>query len=159
MRPLVLSLIVSVGFLVVSTRAIRRKHLREQAAILWIAVSIVMVFLSATLPLHLLNSFARLVGIAYPPDLILLLAVLFLVVLVFHQSLALARLNERHTSLVQEIGILSAVHPAESPHENAPGLDAPHAQSAVVTDLSRRASTMPLRVTGAHEPPAKGPTR
>lgn len=117
MRSTVLSLVVSVGFLVVSTLAIRRQHLREQAAILWLAVSLVMVLVSATLPLHLLDHFASVVGIAYPPDLILLLAVLFLVVLVFHQSLAIARLNERHKSLVQEIGILGAVPPARSSAE------------------------------------------
>jgi len=122
MRSTVLSLVVSIGFLVVSTRAIRRQHLREQAAILWLAVSLVMVFLSATLPLHLLDHFASVVGIAYPPDLILLLAVLFLVVLVFHQSLAIAKLNERHKSLVQEIGILGAGPPSDAtPERTGPG--------------------------------------
>jgi hypothetical protein len=110
-RAFVLSLVVSVGFFAVAIRAIRRQHLREQAAVLWVAVSAVMVFLSATLPLHLLDHIARLVGIAYPPDLILLLAVLFLVVLVFHQSLALARLREQHTTLVQEFAIRTAEKP------------------------------------------------
>ena len=121
MKAFALSLVVSIGFLLLSVRAVRRRVLREQAALLWLAVSLVMVFVSATLPLHLLDRMAELVGIAYAPDLILLLAVLFLVVLVFHLSLSLARLHEKHTALVQEFGILTATKVADdhdTPHES-----------------------------------------
>ena len=113
MKAFILALVVSTGFLVLSIRAMRRGELREHAAVLWLAVSLVMVFVSATLPLHLLDRMARLVGIAYAPDLILLLAVLFLVALVFQLSLSLARLNEKHTALVQEFGILNATRAPE----------------------------------------------
>jgi hypothetical protein len=115
MKAFVLSLVVSSGFLLLSVRAVRRRVLREQAALLWLGVSLAMVFVSATLPLHLLDRMAALVGIAYAPDLVLLLAVLFLVVLVFHLSLSLARLHEKHTTLVQEFGILTATPPADEP--------------------------------------------
>jgi hypothetical protein len=113
MKAFILSMVVSTGFLLLSLRAVRRRVLREQSALLWLGVSLVMVFVSATLPLHLLDRMAALVGIAYAPDLILLLAVLFLVVLVFHLSLSLARLHEKHTTLVQEFGVLTATAPAE----------------------------------------------
>jgi hypothetical protein len=111
MRAFALSMILSLGFLALSVVAMRRQRLREQAALLWLSVSLVMVFVSATLPLHLLDRVAHLVGIAYPPDLVLLLAVLFLIVLVFHLSLSLDRLSTRQTALVQEIGLLTAVTP------------------------------------------------
>jgi hypothetical protein len=74
-------------------------------------VSFVMVFVSATLPLNLLGHVSRFVGIDYPPDFILLLAVLFLVMLVFHLSLSLDRLSAKQTALVQEIGLLTAPPP------------------------------------------------
>jgi hypothetical protein len=77
-----------------------------------------MVFFSATLPLHLLNWLASQVGIAYPPDLLLVLGVLFLVLLVFQLSVSLARLNDKHTALVQEFGILTAHEPGD--REQAP---------------------------------------
>lgn len=108
MRAFGLSLVISLGFLGMSIHAIRRRLLREQAAVLWLAVSLVMVLLSVTLPVHLLDRISHLVGIAYPPDFLLLLAVLFLVALVFQLSLSLARLNQKHTTLVQEFGILTA---------------------------------------------------
>lgn len=125
MRAFVLSLVVSLGFLGVSVGAVRRRALREQAAVLWLGVSLAMVLLSATLPAHLLDRVAHLVGIAYPPDLVLLLAVLFLVVLVFHLSLSLARLNQKHTVLVQEFGILTATRSPQDTGEGGGGHDLP----------------------------------
>ena len=112
-RACVMATVVSVGFFVLVVRAVRRRRLGEQAALLWLCVSAAMVVLSATLPLHVLDRLSNLVGIAYPPDLLLLLAVLFLVALLFHQTLSLAKLQARHTTLVQELGILTAVaaHP------------------------------------------------
>jgi hypothetical protein len=111
MKAIVLSLVLSVGFLVVSVVAMRRQQLREQAALLWLSVSLVMVLVSATLPIHLLDRVSHLVGIAYPPDLVLLLAVLFLMVLVFHLSLSLARLSAKQIALVQEIGLMTTMTP------------------------------------------------
>jgi hypothetical protein len=110
-RAFALSMVLSVGFLFVSVIAMRRQRLREQAALLWLFVSFVMVFVSATLPIHLLDRVAHLVGIAYPPDLVLLLAVLFLMVLAFHLSLSLARLSAKQIALVQEIGLMTARRP------------------------------------------------
>jgi hypothetical protein len=108
MTATIFSLVISLGFLGILLRSMQRQHLRERTALLWLTVGLAMVLFSATLPLHLLNGAAKLVGIAYPPELILLLAILFLVVLVFHLSVGLARLSERQTRLVQELGILTA---------------------------------------------------
>ena len=111
MRLFALSMVVSLGFLVLSLAAIRTRRLHEQAAVLWLLVSVLMVFLSATLPLHLLDRVAHFVGIAYPPDLLLLLAVLFLVLLVFQLSVSLSRLWSKYTTLVQEVAIERALPP------------------------------------------------
>jgi hypothetical protein len=126
-RAIVLSLVLSIGFLVVSVIAMRRQRLREQAALLWLLVSLVMVFVSATLPIHLLDRVSHLVGIAYAPDLVLLLAVLFLMVLVFHLTLSLARLSAKQIALVQEIGLMTAMTPASLGAETDPGGDDPPA--------------------------------
>jgi hypothetical protein len=119
-RAIVLALVLSIGFLVLTLNAIRRQQLREQQAVLWLTVSLVMVFLSATLPLHILDDVAHLVGIAYPPDLILLLGVLFLFLLVFHLSTSLTKLAERNTTLVQEIGLLKTQQPSPPPAPSVP---------------------------------------
>lgn len=108
MRAFVFAMLVSLSFLGVSIMAVRRGALREQAAVLWLLVGCAMVFVSATLPLHLLNRAAAFVGIAYAPDLLLLVAVVFLVVLVFQLSITVARLHEDHRTLVEEFGVAMA---------------------------------------------------
>jgi hypothetical protein len=124
-KAIVLSLVLSLGFLVVSVVAMRRQQLREQAALLWLLVSLVMVLVSATLPTHLLDRVSHLVGIAYAPDLVLLLAVLFLMVLVFHLSLSLARLSAKQIALVQEVGLMTAMTPSALGTETHEATDEP----------------------------------
>lgn len=106
MRAFVLSLAISLGFLAVIVVAIRRRALRDQMALLWLAVSTIMLALSLTLPFHLLDRLAHLVGVAYGSDLVLVAAVIFLVLLVLQLSVAVARLSARTTRLAQDVGML-----------------------------------------------------
>jgi hypothetical protein len=129
-KAIILSMVLSVGFLVVSVVAMRRQQLREQAALLWLLVSLVMVFVSATLPTHLLDRVSHFVGIAYAPDLILLLAVLFLMVLVFHLTLSLARLSAKQIALVQEIGLMTTMSPSALGTGDGDGDQSPEAPRA-----------------------------
>ncbi len=99
----------------------RRQRLREHTALLWLLVSVVMVFVSVTLPTGLLNRVSDLVGIAYSPAFVLLLAVLFLLVLVFQLSLSVDRLSAKQTALVQEIGLLTAMSPPSRDAQGEPG--------------------------------------
>ena len=102
MRLFVLAMIISLSFLAFSVVAIRRHRLRDQAAVLWLLVSLVLVCCSVALPLGLLNRVARVVGIRYASDLLLVLAVILLVMLVFHLSISLAALRKTQTRLVQD---------------------------------------------------------
>lgn len=113
MRATILTLTLSIGFLLLSLSAIRKQRLHGKQAVLWLFVSLSMVFLSATLPLHFLDYVSHFMGIAYPPNLILLLGVLFLFLLVFQLSTTAARLAETNTALVQEIGLLKTQFPVE----------------------------------------------
>lgn len=108
MRAFVFAMLISLGFLTMSAMAVRRGALREQGALLWLLVGCAMVFISATLPLRLLNRVASFVGIAYAPDLLLVVAVVFLVVLVFQLSITVARLRQDHRTLVEEFGVAMA---------------------------------------------------
>ena len=139
MRLFGLSLAVSIGFLALSVRAIRRHRLSEHTGMLWLGVSLIMVFLSATLPFHLLDRAARFVGIAYPPDLILLIAVLFLFAFTFQLSIGQARLSEKNTKLAQEMGILSSAPPR--PPDAAEVAPAPGAEGPETLEGERQAPT------------------
>jgi hypothetical protein len=117
MRLFILAMIVSLSFLAFSLAAIRRHRLTDQAALLWLLVSLVLVGCSLALPLGLLNRISNVVGIRYASDLLLVLAVVFLVMLVFHLSVSLAAVKKTQTRLVQELAILQT--PAPPSHEEA----------------------------------------
>jgi hypothetical protein len=130
MKAFILSITLSMAFLIGSVLAMRRYRLREYTALLWLLVSVVMVLVSLALPNHILDHVSKLVGIAYSPALVLLVTVLFLLGLVFHLSLSLDRLSAKQTVLIQEIGLLtvrepdvsapgSGEHEAEDPMANA----------------------------------------
>jgi hypothetical protein len=119
MKTTILSLAISLGFLITSVRAMRRNHLGEHIALMWLSVSLVMVVLSATLPFHLVDWLSKQVGIAYPPAMILLLAVVFLLLLVFQLSLSLSQMATKQTRLVQELALLTVPGPTEMPGDAA----------------------------------------
>ena len=113
-KAFILAMVISLGFLILLVTAIRRRRLRDQVAVLWLAVSIVMVFCSVALPFSLLDRIAHAVGVAYGSDLLLLLAVIFLVVLVFNLSVNLASMKETQTVLVQQIALMRVPAPGEA---------------------------------------------
>ncbi len=123
MKAFALSTLMSIGFLTLSVIYMRRQRLREQTALLWLSVTLVMVIVSTTLPTHILDRVSLLVGIAYPPAFLLLLAVLFLLFLVFHLSLSLDRLSRKQTTLIQELGLLTASEQRSSETESAGDAD------------------------------------
>jgi hypothetical protein len=101
-------LVVSLCFTALTVRAMRRSMLREQIAILWIVVSVLMVGISLTFPFHLLDHLARAIGIKYGSDLVFFAALVFMVVLAFQMSVTITRLNARTTRLAQELALLTA---------------------------------------------------
>lgn len=115
MKTFVLSMALSIAFLIGSIFAMRRQRLREQTALLWFFVSLAIVILSVTLPTHLLDRVSLAVGISYGPAFVFLLAVLFLMVLVFHLSVRLDRLRANQTAIVQSIALLTTPAPSSSP--------------------------------------------
>jgi hypothetical protein len=119
MKITILSLAISLGFLITSVRAMRRNHLREHIALLWLLVSLMMVVLSATFPFHFVDWLSKKVGIAYPPAFILLLAVVFLLLLVFQLSVSLSQMATKQTRLVQELALLNVPGPTETPGTTA----------------------------------------
>ncbi len=100
--------LISVVFLTVTIRAIRKKQLTEALAILWLLVSLAIVVLSALLPVGGLTAVAHFFGIAYPPDMVLVFGMLFLVLFAFQLSVAMSRISSRQKRLVQELALLRA---------------------------------------------------
>jgi hypothetical protein len=83
---------------------IRRHRLQERYALLWIAAGVVMLVLSIWR--KALDSFSNLIGVAYPPSALFMVAGLFVFVVLLHYSTVLSRLSEQNKTLAQRLALL-----------------------------------------------------
>jgi hypothetical protein len=93
-----------VGVLAVIIELIRRHRLQERYALLWIVTGGVMLFFA--LWRSALDRFAELVGVAYPPSALFMVAGLFVFVVLLHFSMVLSKLSEQNKTLAQQIALL-----------------------------------------------------
>ncbi|HEX2907041.1 MAG TPA: DUF2304 domain-containing protein [Phototrophicaceae bacterium] len=83
---------------------VRRRKLREEYSLLWLATAVVLIVLSLSRPL--LDVLANLVGIFYPPSALFLVAVVFILVILLHFSTVLTRLAQENKETAQQIALL-----------------------------------------------------
>jgi hypothetical protein len=117
MKSFIFSIAISLGFLLLTLRAIRRKKLQEHQSVIWILVALGLVILSLMLPFDVIGSISHFFGIAYPPNLILLVSILFLIIFVFQLSISITKLTARQKELIQTIGLMSVQEAKEATTE------------------------------------------
>lgn len=98
------ALALSTGILVFVLWLVRERRLREKYAILWLCTSVFIIFL--TVSRRVLEVAALSVGILYPPSLLFLVGVLFLLLVTIGHSVALSRLSESNHHLAQQVALL-----------------------------------------------------
>lgn len=95
---------ISVIIFVIVIELIRRNHLKERYSLIWLATAIVLIIFSVWR--SLLDVIAGAIGIYYPPSLLFLLAIGFLILLLLNHSVAVSSLTKKNERLAQELGIL-----------------------------------------------------
>lgn len=95
---------VAVAICLVIFELVRRKHLMERYAILWLFAG--MTILVLALWQGLLTTLAHLVGIYYPPAALFAFAFLFVLVMLGHFSLTVSRLSDENKMLAQRLALL-----------------------------------------------------
>ena len=103
----IVAIIFSLGIFVGIIDLIRRGMLKEQYAILWLISAIVLLILSVWR--QLLDKIAYVLGVAYAPSLLFLVAFVFLLLIVLHFSVIISNLSEKNKRLSQEIAILKTI--------------------------------------------------
>ena len=96
-RTTLVGAIGSIGALLLVLELVRRRHLREEYALLWLATGAVLLLLSLSRPL--LDTLAELTGIFYPPSALFLVALLFVLAILLHFSIILTRLTQQNREL------------------------------------------------------------
>jgi len=108
LRIQLLSVVASGAMLLVVLELVRRRAFLERYAILWLFSGLVLLGLS--LWKDGLEEVANLVGIAYPPNALFLIAFGFVLVLLLHFSLAVSRLSDQTKVLAQRLALLEQRH-------------------------------------------------
>jgi hypothetical protein len=107
MTPLKVSIVAAIAaiiLLAVIFELIRSRRLQERYALLWLATGGVILFFS--LWRGALGRFADLVGIAYPPSALFVVASFFILVVLLHYSTVISELSERNLALAQRLALL-----------------------------------------------------
>ncbi|MGN6586327.1 MAG: DUF2304 domain-containing protein [Solirubrobacterales bacterium] len=89
---------------VVIFELIRRKHLMERYAILWLVLGVTILVLAAWK--GLLTSLSHAAGIYYPPAALFAVAFVFVLALLLHFSIVLSRLSDQNKILAQRLALL-----------------------------------------------------
>jgi len=108
-RIAVLSICASLAFLLCIVEMVRRRKLQEEYSILWLSGSMVVLVLSVKQAW--LNRIAAAVGIAYPPSLLFLVGILFIVMILIHFSITISKLKQVNKQIAQEIALLKSSLP------------------------------------------------
>lgn len=111
-RVTLFSICASAALLLYILEMVRRRKLREEYSILWLAGSVVILVLS--IKQDWLVGLAHAAGIAYPPSFLFLVGILFILLILIHFSIAISKLHQMNKKMAQEIALLkSALPPGE----------------------------------------------
>lgn len=103
-RISLISMLGSVGLLVLILELVRRKRLKEKYSLLWLFTALILLALSVSK--GLMDRLSTLMGIYYSPSAFFLLAFVFLMLITVQFSVVISRLSERNKSLAQEVALL-----------------------------------------------------
>ncbi len=103
-RAVLFTLGASVAALLLILELVRRRRLREGYSLLWLAIAAGMIVLAGWR--DLLHGLAAFVGVAYPPNLLFLLAVLSILTMLLYFSTVISRLTQENRELAQRFALL-----------------------------------------------------
>ena len=116
------AVLATLGLLILVFDLVRRRRLLERYALVWMAVTVLLLVLSAWA--GLLDRVADAIGISYPPSALFAAAFGFVIVLLLHFSVAVSRLTDQSKVLAQRVALLEhrlsrqeRVEPAKSEAE------------------------------------------
>jgi hypothetical protein len=142
LRIQILAIAASGALLLIVLELVRRKAFLERYALLWLLSAIVMLALSVWG--GALERLADLIGIAYPPNALFLVAFGFVLVLLLHFSLAVSKLSDQTKILAQRLALVEQEQRAQG-ERSAAGtgreLEAPRHEVERVAPVEARQRT------------------
>jgi hypothetical protein len=131
-RVQIVSIVFAVLVLVAVFELVRRRHLRERYALVWMAAALVLLVLAIWK--DLLTTISKAVGIYYPPNALFVVAFGFLLLLLLHFSAAVSRLSDQTRVLAQRMALLEERAPPAEPTVNGDVVPGHEYDRPLVTD-------------------------
>ena len=103
-RIQVVAIVAAAALILVLLDHVRRRRLLERYALLWLFSAAIL--LALAIWRDLLADVADLIGVAYPPNALFLIAFGFVLVLLLHFSLAVSRMSDQIKVLAQRLALL-----------------------------------------------------
>ena len=103
-RITVIAVLASATLLLYILEMVRRRKLREEYSILWLAGGVIMLLFS--LKKELLEWASDAAGIYYPPSFLFLIGMLFILLILIHFSITISKLYQMNKKMAQEIALL-----------------------------------------------------
>jgi len=103
-RITILSVLVSAALLLYILEMVRRRRLREEYSILWLAGGVILLIFS--LKKGWLDWASDAVGIYYPPSFLFLIGMFFILLILIHFSITISKLYQMNKKMAQEIAHL-----------------------------------------------------
>jgi hypothetical protein len=103
-RVQIVALLSAGALLLLVLELVRRRRLLERYALLWLFSALVLVGLAAWV--NLLEDISSLIGIAYPPTALFVIAFGFTLLLLLHFSVAVSRQADQSKVLAQHVALL-----------------------------------------------------
>ena len=105
-RITVLAVLSSAFLLLYILEMVRRRKLREEYSILWLAGGVIMLLFS--LKRNWLEWASDAAGIFYPPSFLFLIGMLFILLILIHFSITISKLYQMNKKMAQEIAMMKA---------------------------------------------------
>jgi len=114
-RITILSVLVSAALLFYILEMVRRRRLREEYSILWLAGGVILLVFSLKNDWLVWASDA--VGIYYPPSFLFLIGMLFILLILIHFSITISKLYQMNKKMAQEIAHLKQSSASREDHD------------------------------------------
>jgi len=117
-RITVIAVLASATLLLYILEMVRRRKLREEYSILWLAGGVIMLILSVKR--DWLEWVSDAVGIYYPPSFLFLISMFFILLILIHFSITISKLYQMNKRIAQELALLKQATGEEPGNEVDP---------------------------------------
>lgn len=141
-RIQIIAVIGSLLLLALVIELLRKRKLKEEYTLLWLLGGVT--FLTISVFRSLLDRFAVLIGVDYPPAALFLILLMGVFLMLLHFSLLFSKMSEKIKALAQEVALLKLELDGVRSTVSIPNMSSPAPTEPFEATIIPTSSTLPL---------------